>query len=293
MKTYDKENSFHDGLAAVNVGFKDVLTDRMYDPREGYMRETISEGKWGYINEKREEVIPVIYNEAGNFSEGIALVKLKSESFFIDKTGKRLFDFKYDYFGLFRNGLGIVRKSGKYGFINLTGQEIIPLMYQQVIDFTEGIAPAQLNNLWGYINTKNETVIPFQYSDASAFYMGLAKVQRNGKFGCINPRGKEIFPCQFTELKILYAKVIETIQNEKYIYYNLDGKQITPSYNYSTSFYNSSYCIVGKGDSGKRWWPLHKMIGSKWGVIDKNGIEVVPLVYDSYEEAVAVMKNLK
>lgn len=45
MKTYDKENSFHDGFAAVNVGFKDLLTDRMYDPREGYMRETISEGK--------------------------------------------------------------------------------------------------------------------------------------------------------------------------------------------------------------------------------------------------------
>jgi len=78
----------------------------MYDPREGYYYETINERKWGYINEEDIEVIPVIYIEAGNFSEGIALVKLNGENFFIDKTGKRLFDFIYDTIWSFQEGLG-------------------------------------------------------------------------------------------------------------------------------------------------------------------------------------------
>ncbi len=135
MKIYDRENSFRDGMAAVNVGFKDVATDHIYDPREGYARMTINEGKWGYINEKREEVIPVIYDQAGNFSEGLAVVKLNGESFFIDKTGKRLFECVYDTFWSFCNGLGTVRKSGKCGFINRQGEEIIPLIYILLLRF--------------------------------------------------------------------------------------------------------------------------------------------------------------
>ena len=85
MGKYDKKASYFDGMAAVNIGFKDALSTEIYDPREEFMRSTIREGLWGYINKEGEEQIPVIYNKAGNFSEGVALVKLGNESFFIDK----------------------------------------------------------------------------------------------------------------------------------------------------------------------------------------------------------------
>jgi len=293
MKIYDHKRDFYDGLAAVNIGFKDVLTDKIYDPREGYMRETISEGKWGFIDSSGIEVIPVMYDKAGNFSEGLALVTLGKEQFFIDKKGQKAFDFLYDTFLNFSEGLGVVRKSVKYGYINLKGQEVIPLIFDQAYEFREGVAQVEKNRMRGYINSSGEFEITPQFEDASHFVNGMASVRKNGKFGCINKKNELIVPFIADELGLPNAGVIETVQNDKYIYYNRFGRQITPPYNYSSQFYNSNFSIVGNGDGGKRWWPAHKLKNVKWGLIDNRGVEVIPLNFENYEDVVAEMRKLE
>ena len=44
--------------------------------------------KWGYINEKGIQVIPFLYDEASQFSEGSALVRIGNETFYINSEGK-------------------------------------------------------------------------------------------------------------------------------------------------------------------------------------------------------------
>jgi len=69
------------GLAIRNGGLQ-VFCD-------GFARVQLN-GKWGYLDKTGSEVISCIYDEAGDFSNGIATVKLNDESFKIDKSGKRV-----------------------------------------------------------------------------------------------------------------------------------------------------------------------------------------------------------
>ncbi|MDR1170447.1 MAG: WG repeat-containing protein [Prevotellaceae bacterium] len=49
----------------------------------------------GYIDKNKNEVIPLKYDDVGNFNQeiqGMALVKLNGKKFYIDKTGKYVKD---------------------------------------------------------------------------------------------------------------------------------------------------------------------------------------------------------
>jgi hypothetical protein len=49
-------------------------------------------GKWGFIDTAGKEVIPLKYDVAGWFCEGLAMVILNGKYGFIDKTGKYVKD---------------------------------------------------------------------------------------------------------------------------------------------------------------------------------------------------------
>ena len=53
------------------------------------------------MNPKGDIVIPAEYDDVGNFSEGLAPVRLNNINAYIDKTGKMLFEDKH-----FTNTLG-------------------------------------------------------------------------------------------------------------------------------------------------------------------------------------------
>lgn len=53
--------------------------------------------KWGFINENGEPVIPMEYDEAGYFKEGLACVGKGDKYGFIDKQGKVVIPIKYGY----------------------------------------------------------------------------------------------------------------------------------------------------------------------------------------------------
>ena len=77
--------------------------------------------KYGFIDKQGNTVIPCKYDYAGSFSEGLALVVLKSKWGFIDKQGKIVVPFQYDYARSFSNGLAWVGLNGKWGYINTRG----------------------------------------------------------------------------------------------------------------------------------------------------------------------------
>jgi hypothetical protein len=89
-------------------------------------------GKWGYINQKGEVVIPFIYEKTVPFWEN------------------------------FRN-LGIVKKNGKWGAIDTKGNQIIEHLYDE-FEFTGGLQAirVKLNGKWGKINPSGEIVMPFE-----------------------------------------------------------------------------------------------------------------------------------
>ncbi len=125
-------------------------------------------GKWGYINRKGDLILQPSWDEAEEFNEGTAQVKVLSGS------------------------------ESKYGFIDSIGQWVVQPAYESAGSFSEGLAFVSKNGLFGYINTKGEEVIPCQFEAAANFWNGYAAIKQNGWTGFINPTGAIVVEPQFT-----------------------------------------------------------------------------------------------
>lgn len=106
-------------------------------------------GKWGYKDESGKVAIEPLYDEAYNFSEGLAGVEIGE----------------------------------KVGFINTAGEMVIPAIYDSVTSFKEGLASVTLNDKCAYIDKEGNEVFGFDYEAATCFTNNIALVKKDGKWG--------------------------------------------------------------------------------------------------------------
>ena len=76
-------------------------------------------GKWGYINSKKKVVIPPKFDDAYDFLQGLARVKMDNKYGFIDKTGKVIIKPQFDWASDFSDGVAHVFAEGKQNYIEL------------------------------------------------------------------------------------------------------------------------------------------------------------------------------
>ena len=183
---YDKIDDFNEGLAKVKLN-----------------------GRYGFINEEYEEVIPVVYNACGDFSEGLAACVKNGKVGYVDKNGKIVVPFKYDepthlldYYAQFYEGRAQVRLNGKFGFIDHLGNEVIPLIYDFAGIFSEGLAEVDKDCKVGFIDHLGNEVIPLIYDGATQFSDGLAGVKKGDSWGFINRYNEIVIPYKFREVKL-------------------------------------------------------------------------------------------
>jgi hypothetical protein len=77
--------------------------------------------KWGYVDVTGKEIRPFIYEEAFDFSEGLARVKVNGKYGFIDKEGKQIISCKYKDASDFSEGFAVVKLKDKKGYVNRNG----------------------------------------------------------------------------------------------------------------------------------------------------------------------------
>ena len=151
-------------------------------------------GKVGYIDKSGKLVINPQYDEANEFSDGLALVCVGhcdiSPVFERSLQGQ---DYGTDVPG-----------AHKYGFIDESGNMVIDPRFDSASDFSEGLAAVcigrgcqdhrenQKDAKWGFIDKKGANVIPVQFSRVLDFNEGLAGVclgcgaGKDGKWGFID-----------------------------------------------------------------------------------------------------------
>lgn len=84
-------------------------------------------GKWGYTDGIRD-IIPPIFDNALEFSEGLAVVELGKYRHFIDASGKTVINCRcYDHVKPFHNGMAAVRSNGTWMHIDRTGNIVSPV----------------------------------------------------------------------------------------------------------------------------------------------------------------------
>ena len=80
-------------------------------------------GKVGFIDLVRRVIIPLKYDYAEPFIDGLALVRLEDKYGFIDRTGQKIIPLKYDYAESFsEEGFAFVRLNANDSYIDITGK---------------------------------------------------------------------------------------------------------------------------------------------------------------------------
>jgi hypothetical protein len=144
-------------------------------------------------------VIPPKYNGAGDFSEGLAGVRVGQLWGYINPQGMMIIRPQFMAGGMFIDGRCLVKvKDNQWALIDKKGKILVTLPFRQVNEFSEGMAAVQKDyGAWGYLNAKGKLAIPLQFQDAGKFKDGLACVQSNSKYGYINAKGKFVIPAVY------------------------------------------------------------------------------------------------
>ncbi len=203
--------------------------------------------KYGYINKTGAMVIAQKFDEAFDFSEDLASVKVGSKYGFIDKTGRMVIAPTYDAPGFFKDGIAIVEQ-GKLSYV---------------------------------IDKNNHKVFEKGYTGLSAFSEGLARIEEDGKVGFIDKSGtvkiKPKFTYSSTQKERLMYFSEDLCQYElggndnkgrmyrKFGYFNKAGKTvIEPQFDYAGPFKNG-YAVVS--------------VNGNYGFINKSGKFVIQPVF--------------
>jgi RHS repeat-associated protein len=260
--------------------------------------------KSGYINQNGRIVIEATFEEANDFREGLAIVKLGDNNFvYINTTGKIVISppQKWTLFDDFSEGLARVIVDQKYGYINQTGKIVISSKFNEAHSFSEKLAAVKIGNKWGYIDKSGKTIIAPQFVEANSFSEELAAVKIGNKWGYIDKFGKTIIAPQFVEANSFSEKLAAVKIGNKWGYIDKSGKTIiAPLFDRALRFSNKLALVtVGYKESyiaptGKVVIPLNfsavepfvesfseglalVKIGEKWGYIDLEGkIAILP-----------------
>lgn len=182
--------------------------------------------KKGYINKAGEIVIPQIYRDAGDFSEGLAPVQSADTEL--------------------------------WGYIDKDGKQVIPAEYEKASAFSEETAYVVKNGMAGYIDKSGNTVIDFKFKPEvreylqMGFHNGLAVAQdSSGKYGYIDKTGSFVIPAKYKEAEpFIGDAAFVTSENQNYtngygssFLINRSGERLTPLWQYGR--YSGEYMREG------------------------------------------------
>lgn len=265
---YDYINEFEDGIARVRLG--DIINDP---------------AKYGFINTKGQEIIPVQYSSAGGFDEGLCPVQKDGKNGFIDKTGKTIIPFMYEFSGSgFHDGIAAVKLNGKMGYIDKNNKTVLPFIYEDARSIKDGLALVKLNGKYGFINKTGKQVIAATHDYAYGFSEGLAAVNKGGvmedyfikggKWGFIDKAGKQVIPFLYDYVNSFSEGLACVMQNKKAGFIDNTGKLVIPML-YETR----SDFIYGKA-------PV--TLNGQHFYIDKTGKQAPPSIKVIFENAIYI-----
>ncbi|NLE30363.1 MAG: WG repeat-containing protein [Phycisphaerae bacterium] len=239
---YDWAGDFKDGNARVKTGGIFSAKWTFIDKQGNYLQATPGEQQrdTGAAEERGGRTARrTNYDEAGDFSEGMAPVKvggITGKWGFIDKQGNLVINPRYESVGEFSNGLAAVEVDGRWGYIDKKGSSVIKPQFGQAGKFSdEGLARVKtggwIGGRFGYIDKQGAYVVSPQFNDAGDFTQGLARVKVDDDWGYIDKAGKFVIDPEFSDATDFVNGVARVrtggVFGGKWHYINREGEIIT------------------------------------------------------------------
>jgi hypothetical protein len=241
------------------------------------------DNKFGYIDLNGKIVIPAQFDDARDFSEGLATVKIGDKYGCIDSIGKVVIPPRFDFIYEFKHGLAeITLDRLEKGKIDKTGKIVTPPSSPRPTPLGDDNRDPNLDRdvltlieqkgKYGYEDGNRKIVIPARFDFAAdRFVEDMAWVQVKGRIGYINNKGKTIVPPQFDYpggygVGNFDGGLAKVCLQSKCGYIDKIGKIVIP-----LKFNDAAQ----KFKDGLAW----VKIGDRLGYIDKTGKVVIPARY--------------
>lgn len=170
--------AFASGLAPAKLtdgfGYVDMSGNFVIQPQyeyaeafspDGIAKVTVS-GKYAFINTSGELITDTVFSQAGNFSEGFAVVTVDGQQGLLKTDGTYgIAPGKWKFPEPVNQGLLVFRdEKGLYGFLDTAGNVVIEPQFTQAKSFREdGYAPVQSDGKWGVVDKTGNWVVAAAY----------------------------------------------------------------------------------------------------------------------------------
>jgi hypothetical protein len=135
---YDDVVQFSEGKAAVNV-----------------------DGLWGFVDKNGKQIIKPQFRSAYAFHENRARVKPFNEpECFIRTSGEKIASTSWEAAGDFSEGLARVKVGQLFGFIDSSGSIVIKAVFTRAWNFQHDLAKVESDEKQGVINHQNKFILP-------------------------------------------------------------------------------------------------------------------------------------
>ena len=95
---------------------------------------------------------------------------------YINSNGELATDKEFEEAGYFSDGLAIVKNNGKYGVINTAFNIVIDCKYDNLYEADVDLFTAKVGDKWGLIDSTDKVIADFIYGNIAPFSEGLAPV---------------------------------------------------------------------------------------------------------------------
>lgn len=246
---YDQASPFREGAAYFSQGEQYGLIDRegnvvleltdcdsISSFREGLAYFSV-DGQYGYMDKNGKVAVEPVYDDAGYFHNGLAVVIKDGLGGVIGKDGREILPTEYigvrtmdtcivaqkeDRLYFFdangeeissspgnqiyqKNDILYISIDNKTGFADKNGNVILEPVYKEIrpIPERELVMVRNEEEEYGILDYRGQVAVPFCYYDrVYDFVNGRAAVERNGKYGVLRYDGTLEMPIEYDKIKL-------------------------------------------------------------------------------------------
>lgn len=190
--------------------------------------------RYGFLDRSGSEIIPPVFHDAKDFSEGLAAARVGSLWGYIGTSG--VFQIAPQFDG---SGKGIRWPDTRAG------------------RFVEGFAPVWVGqDQYGFIDTTGAFAFDGIFDDANSFCENRAVVKLHNRYGFIAPNGMVVIDCRFTLVRD-FSEGLARVEDEADKlgriapsgFIDSQGKMVLPPRFFSAASFRHALCFVETKDS--------------------------------------------
>lgn len=233
-------------------------------------------GKYGFIDTLGNVVIEPQFENAYQFSEGLACAKKDGKFGYVDTTGNFVIPAMFKGSDHFKGGFAKVwidnGKEVKVGVIDQKGKWVLKPKYDIVTHQNDGFVGAVREGKMAFFDLKKKkfiTKFEFDHNECWSFAEGLAMVKIKNHYGFVNSQGEVAIKAIYRQVRDMqFSNGLASVRDEKsgkWGYINQLGEQVI-DFRYDEAY---------RFEENVAW--VRDNYGDLWHAIDTNGNTIFDL----------------